>query len=53
MPLDSSEREASGSVGGGGGGRSLIDRCMGLDAGSCAAEFFTLGLMSGMCVSRD
>lgn len=31
---------------------SLTDRYMGLRTRFCAAEFFTLGLMSGMCESR-
>lgn len=31
---------------------SLTDRCTGLDAQFCAAEFFTLGLTSGMCEAR-
>lgn len=31
---------------------SLTDRCMGFHARFCAAEFFTLGLTSGMCESR-
>lgn len=30
---------------------SLTDRYMGFDARFCAAEFFTLGLTSGMCES--
>lgn len=31
---------------------SLTDRYMGFHAQFCAAEFFTLGLTSGMCESR-
>lgn len=31
---------------------SLTDRYMGFHARFCAAEFFTLGLTSGMCESR-
>lgn len=31
---------------------SLTDRQMGLNAKFCAAEYFTLGLTSGMCEAR-